>query len=206
MEKLEQEVLYHSLKQANKILNGASTKWLNIKSLCESYLPHISKDARLKNIYYFSALAHHTTINKVNRHRKYIKCLENTGIIKELGRFKGKHIECSYCNRINKRHEEKETDVAIGVKLIEIVIKKECDSIVIISGDTDLSPAVKFIHKMYKGIKIYFIFPFGRKNKELNNIVCGNSFNIKPKKYLQHQFPNPVILSSGKKIYKPSSW
>jgi len=47
--------LYHSVSDASLDLQ-ATTKWLNIKKLCESYLPsQVGKGAVLKDIYYFSA-------------------------------------------------------------------------------------------------------------------------------------------------------
>ena len=54
--------LYHSAKKAAWDLH-IPTKWLNIKTLCSSFIQIISdvvdEKATLKNIYYFSALANH---------------------------------------------------------------------------------------------------------------------------------------------------
>ena len=51
--------IYHSVVEASKDLEGVSTKWLNLYSLCSSYLHVIGNNAQIKNIYYFSALATH---------------------------------------------------------------------------------------------------------------------------------------------------
>jgi len=198
--------LYHSLREAGKYLAGASTKWLDIKSLVQSYLPHISKDAVINNVYYFTALAHHTGPRNVHKHRKYIRCLKETGVICEENRFKEKEITCPNCASTILRHEEKETDVAVAAKLIEIYMKNECESAVIVSGDTDLVPIIKLAKDVYPGKITYFIFPYRRKNKELGQLVDGNYFLIKPTKYINFQFKNPFILSNGKRISKPRNW
>ena len=39
--------LYHSLKDAQLALGGQSTRWLDLRSFCSSYLPHIGRTARL---------------------------------------------------------------------------------------------------------------------------------------------------------------
>lgn len=200
--------LYHSLVDASRDLKNASTKWLNIKSLCDSYLAAIGNNAQIEKIYYFSALAEHMKNKdpeKVNRHINYIKCLEATGLIVELGRFKPKTVWCDQCKSELTRYEEKETDVAISIKTMEVLMNNECDTVVLVTGDTDLAPAVRTVKRLFPDKDITFIFPYKRKNKELVNIV-SRSFKTKKEHYTQHQFPNPVILRDGSKLYKPTSW
>lgn len=82
--------LYHSAVDASDELGGETTKWLDIHSLCSSFLYLIGNNAQLKNIYYFSALARHKNRSdpgKVSRHLIYIKCLESTGVEVKLARF-----------------------------------------------------------------------------------------------------------------------
>ena len=123
----------------------------------------------------------------------------------ELGRFKEKDVFCTKCRSVFLKHEEKETDVAIAVTLVELLFTDKCDTAVIMSGDTDLSPAVAKSKMLFADKKILFAFPYARKNKELFKLAPG-SFSISQKQYIRHQFPNPVILKDGSKIYKPSTW
>ena len=53
--------LYHSARNVSKDkgLGGKGTKWLDIYSLTSSYLHLLGRDARLEEVYYFSALAKH---------------------------------------------------------------------------------------------------------------------------------------------------
>lgn len=122
--------LYHSVVEASLNLRATSTKWLDIRSFCRSYLPALGKDATEEQIYYFSALAEHlihSDSDTVNRHKSYIECLKSTGIVVELGRFKAKEIHLTICKSKILRHEEKETDVAISTKLFEVCFYNLCD-------------------------------------------------------------------------------
>lgn len=194
--------VYHSLKAAD------SVKWLDLRSFLSSYLPVIGSGATLEKIYYFSALAHHIDVRKPGvtaRHRLYIECLQATGVIPILGRFKFKTVRCHACNKNNPHYEEKETDVAISIKLIELFYKDEADTVVLVTGDTDLAPAVKTAMKLFPAKQVCFAFPYERKNKELAKLVSKH-FQIKKERYAAHQFPDPMVLPSGKEIVKPVGW
>jgi len=197
--------LYHSVVDIARYCNGLNVKWLDIYSLCKSYLYLSGNDATIESVYYFSALAYHLDDpDIVARHETYIKCLEETGIKKHLTRFKPKTIECSHGGKIT-RHEEKETDVAIASKLFELLFCDECDSVVLVTGDTDLAPAVKTAKHLFPAKYIIFAFPYRRKNEELAQLAPG-SFRIHSHNYAQHQLSNPFTLSDGTIIPKPPSW
>ncbi len=200
--------LYHSVVEASKDLKGASTKWLNILALCKSILIHVDTNAVIKDVFYFSALAKHLMHNNpelVKRHELYIKCLESSGVNVQLAKFKRKTIKCKNCKSKIFRNEEKETDVALAAKLFELVYTNSCDFIVIVSGDTDLIPAVKMTQQLFPNKGIQFAFPYKRINNELSNIA-PNSFKLSKERYIQHQFPDPVVLNNGDRLYKPKKW
>ena len=88
--------LYHSVKDLKKD-TGYSVKWLDIASLCKSYLPLFGREAILENIFYFSAIPYYLERqypDKIKRQLYYLSCLESTGIQTELGRFKEKDVYC----------------------------------------------------------------------------------------------------------------
>lgn len=200
--------LYHSVLAASKYYDDDwSLKWLNISSLCSNYLDLISKNPTLVDIYYFSALAHHKGHEKVSRHLKLISALKNTGIKIVLSKFKRKHAKCKVCNRQYTAHEEKETDVALAIKTFELFHENVCDIIVIVSGDTDMAPAVRTAQKLFKNKKVVFLFPYDRQNRELEHLVgTGNYFAIDKSQYRRHKFPEKIILDSGERITKPIEW
>lgn len=168
------------------------------------------KESTLEKIFYFSAIPDHlntTTYGseKIKRHRLYLDCLKDKGILVELGRFKEKETYCTLCGGTFLKHEEKETDVAIGARILEIFYSNECDTAVIVSGDTDLAPVIRRCHVLFVDKKVVFCFPYRRRNDELFHLAPG-SFSINKKQYINHQFANPLILKTGISVSKPSNW
>lgn len=199
--------LYHSITDL-EFREKIKVKWLDINSLCNSYLYLFGKDAVIEDIYFFTAFAHHR-ISKdpdiINRHKKYLRCLEDTGLQIIYGRFKPKISFCPKCKKRSEKHEEKETDVAISIKLFELLHNNKADIFLLITGDTDLSPAIKTCKSLFPLKTILFAFPYRRKNNELANLAPG-SFLIRSKQYLNHLFNDPYTLSDGREISKPSTW
>lgn len=198
--------LYHSVRKAQNELK-VSTKWLDIKSLLKSYIYLLGQDAYLHEIYYFSALAKHLEAKNpevTKRHNDLIKCLKATGVHVELNRFKKKSIRCNLCKKQFTKHEEKETDVSIAVKLLELLISNSCEIAMILTGDTDISPAVKTAKMLYPDKKIGFAFPYKRKNNELIKLADFH-FEINKRQYAKHQFCDPFTTQQGI-IKKPCSW
>lgn len=200
--------LYHSIRDLYKF-EKIKAKWLDINSLCSSYVQLFGKGALMHEIYYFSAIATHLSQNQpdtIQRHKEYMHCLENTGIKIILGRFKEKRIFCSNCRSTLIRHEEKETDVSIAIRLFELFHNDLCDIAVIVSGDTDLAPAVRSCYLNFPKKDICFCFPYRRKMKELAKISTLQSFSISSKSYLKNQFSNPYKLINGTQMIKPITW
>ena len=130
--------LYHSIRDIEQDRSGLCLKWIDVKSLCSSSLYIVDRSAVLESIYYFTAFAKHLRDPQViARHQTYLKCLEDTGIMVERGRFKPRDITCKRCNQKFTRYEEKETDVAIASKLFEVFHDNSCDTAVLVTGDTD---------------------------------------------------------------------
>jgi uncharacterized LabA/DUF88 family protein len=200
--------VYHSLLAAAQDLGGRSIKWLDLRSLLSSYLPVIGAGAALEEIYYFSALATQLDSHRPGvtaRHRIYLECLHATGVIPVLGRFKFKTVHCRHCNVDNAHYEEKETDVAISVKLIELFHLDRADTVVLVTGDTDLAPAVRTASMLFPTKQICFAFPYRRKSKELAQLVSRH-FQLRKEQFERHQLPDPFVLPNGRKIPKPLEW
>lgn len=114
-------------------------------------------------------------------------------------------MKCKLCGRSYVTYEEKETDVAIAIKMFEVFFLDECDSVVLVTGDTDLCPAVEAVTRNYPDKRVFCLFPYRRKNKDLARLVT-KTFKVKAERYVQHQFSNPVVLADGTEIYKPQTW
>ena len=197
--------LYYSLHDVTKT-RGVQTKWLNVAALFLSILnSRFERGAQVCDIYYFSAFAKHLSQGKVARHETYVRCLRDSEIIPIMGRFKQSNRWCRNCKMETVRWEEKETDVAIAVKLLELFHLDECDCIVLITGDTDLGPAVKTARALFAKKRVVVGFPHARSNREFRG-VADSVFKLSAKNYMSHQFPDPYKLQSGRCVSKPPSW
>lgn len=202
--------LYHSLVAAHK--DGAipaSARWLDIRALCSTLLnSRYGHGSTLEAIHWFSAIRTH--LDAINpdytaRHRRYIRCLEESGVEVHFGSYKSHRRKCVACNAPSFFHEEKETDVAIAIHALDLAQRGACERIVIVSGDTDLAPAVRMANLRHYAVPIVFAFPWKRKNNELEQLAQG-SFKISAKLYPSHQFPDPFIAKDGSQHPKPPSW
>lgn len=200
--------LYHSLVQASEDMGGVPVRWLDLRSLFGSCMYLFGRDALLRDIHYFSALATHRESIKPGtseRHGRYIQALAGAGVTVHLGHFKCKTMRCRRCNDRFTRYEEKETDVAISVMLLELLQANACDIAVLVTGDTDIAPAVRAARRLFPGRAVWCAFPYRRKNKELAQLVSG-SFLLRKDHYAAHQLPDSVALPHGRMIKKPEAW
>ncbi|AEN74566.1 hypothetical protein Rhom172_2679 [Rhodothermus marinus SG0.5JP17-172] len=201
--------LYHSITDLQKKY-GVCYKWLDLKALCENIASKIRNNygefIEVKKIYYFTAYAYHRGNDAVNRHKRLIRCYEDQDIIISISRFKKKSIKCDLCNKRIVRREEKETDVALATRLLLEAAQTENRTLfILITGDTDLKPALDAIHILNPKIDIWIAFPYRRRNADLENVAKG-SIELKKEDYAHCQLPNPYIPSKGKPIHKPALW
>lgn len=203
--------VYHSVKQAIKDDGGASSlKWLDLKSLCDTYVRSgvFGSAATLERVIYFSAYATFLTAKDpgvVLRHRTFVTALQASGVELVLGRFKWKPRWCKNCKKEVPGHEEKETDVSIAVKVMELCFTNACDTIVLVTGDTDLLPAIRTARQLWPDKQMCVAFPYARFNEELRQ-ASDKMVKIKRSMYAGHQLPDPVKLSDGSWLPKPTSW
>ena len=141
--------------------------------------------------------------------RLFIEALEARGVTVGLGNFKAKDLYqvCPACGRHVhfKRHEEKETDVNIAVKLVEVVADGSCDAVMVVTGDTDLVPAVAAARRLQPRVDVYMLFPTNRSNLAFDGVATG-TFKIAGKQYARYQLTDPVLAADGRAIRKPPAW
>ena len=201
--------LYHSMREVRR-KTGAECRWLDVRSLCESMLHTIGGGAEIAQIDYFSALAHHIEASRpgtVARHERYIDALGSTGVTTHLGVFKPKDFRyrSRTCEVLLKRHEEKETDVAIAAAIVEAAARGDCSAVTLVSGDTDLLPVLKTAHRLRPELRLYCLFPPYRSNQAFRRHDNAD-FKISPKKLPEHVLANPVVTPGNRRIAKPAGW
>jgi len=139
------------------------------------------------------------------RHKDYIKVLEHNKIEIVYGKFRAMDKKCTRCNKVYSTHEEKRTDVNIAIKLLEDAINDDFDIAVLISGDSDLIPAIETAKKIKPEKQFGVIIPYSRPAEELKHVA---HFYMKMKEeHLQKSLlDEKVPLNDGTVITCPHSW
>ncbi|MGD9158956.1 MAG: NYN domain-containing protein [Desulfobacteraceae bacterium] len=190
--------LYHAIMENNKF---NKYRWINLSALAEKF---ITKNDRIVDIYYFTALAT-WSVDKVKRHKVFIKAQELYGIKIVYGEFRKRDKKCNICKKTYQTFEEKKTDVNIAISLFQLAIKDEYDKAIIISGDSDLIPSIEAVKSTFPSKQIGVIIPIGRRAELLKN-TCDFYMKMKEKHLSASMLPDQIDIGKGKKIVRPNSW
>ena len=107
--------------------------------------------------------------------------------------------------------EEKKTDVNLAVHLIDDALHARSDSVVIVSGDSDLEPAVEWFRKNHPGIKVTVCIPtLPAQSPQRRNdfyLRIGVTCRQLPLAEIpRHQFPSVITLPNGTVVQRPADW
>ena len=189
--------IYHAIKK----MKNNKLKWINYRLLCEAIL---NTNDEINEILYFSAYAFWRKDGQI-RHDIFIRALKSQNINVILGNFKEKSKYIKKFNYTYKYHEEKESDVNIGIHLVRDACQKNCDKAIILSGDSDFVPAIKMAKKENNNLKIGVVIPANVQASSLKNV---SDFSIKLSKFNLNNFlfPKIILLPNGKQIICPKEW
>lgn len=175
---------YHS------IVNGPLKdryKWLNYAQLARSYLP---TQSILADVFYFTAYADWLPNSKA-RHKVFVRALISENVIIRRGRFKAKSRYCKLCRRCFTGHEEKQTDINIAIELLSNAMLDTYDIAIVVSGDTDLVPAIKKTKEIFPEKVVGVLFPPGMRHKELVQ-VCDFDIKLYSNQLKKFRFPDTI--------------
>lgn len=190
--------LYHSLPVCGDF---RQYRWLDLRCLAECFY----SPRRIEQIIYFTAYADWSR-SKTKRHRTYIQAQRNRGVAVEIGKFYRIKKQCrAVCKQTYWTHEEKQTDVNIAIKLLELAVKDEYDTAVLVTGDSDMVPGVKAVKRLYPDKQIHVLIPPSSRAKALIQ-ACHAHRTIKKSHLADSQLPDPVRLSNGKDLTCPPAW
>lgn len=186
--------LYHAVDD----LAEPSLKWLNLWSLSQKLL---RGDQQLIAVKYFTAYATWRQAS-YRRHQRYVAALEACGVTPVVGRFKIKTVRChAKCRQSYITHEEKETDVNIGVHLMADALKNRFDRALIISADTDLNSAVALARVEAPGKRIDLVAPPGRKRRN-----SAALFEVTKGKIRKSLLPAQIQCPDGHIVQRPPEY
>lgn len=193
--------LYHAIAD----LRQPHLKWLNLWELCRQFAPASHFD--LNAVCYFSAYATWRP-NAYRRHRTYVAALEAVGVTPVLAKFKEKHRGCRKCGARWIAHEEKETDVNLAIELLERA-GNEYDRALLITGDSDISPAVRRLRKKHPDCEVKVLSPIRRKpSYELLHAAGKKPGSTKLNlMHLERSLlPEQLVGRNGKTIARPPEY
>jgi hypothetical protein len=90
-------------------------------------------------------------------------------------------------------------------RLFELMHGNRCDTAVVISGDSDLVPAMQTAARLFPNKKTVSVSPFHRVSRELRQVAAAQ-FKVSAAHYLRHQLPDPFRLADGREMAKPETW
>lgn len=97
------------------------------------------------------------------------------------------------------------TDVRIAVELMRDAYDDAFDVALLISGDSDLAPAVEAVKAGRPGKRVIVAFPPDRESKKLESVASA-SFRIGRKKLVDSQLPDEVPKPDGFILRRPAKW
>jgi hypothetical protein len=201
--------VYHALREIMRN-GGPDCRWLDVRGLCNSLLHTIGDGAQITEVQYFSALAHHMEASRpgtVARHERYLRALRATGVNVHMGVFKPKDVRyfSPACDVRLRRHEEKETDVAIASEVVATAMDDRYGALALVSGDTDLVPALRTARRLRPDLRLYCLFPPYRANRAFRAVVDAD-FKMSPRKIASHLLPEVVVGAHAEPIARPVEW
>jgi 6-hydroxy-3-succinoylpyridine 3-monooxygenase len=190
-------------------VRGGPYKWLNLERYFQLLLPNDD----LQKIRYFTA----EVVGAGNaRQRAYLSALETLPHVEIiLGKFKAKRVRglCPSCPlpqpQFFSTFEEKRTDVNIALWMLHDAQQDLCDRLVLVSGDSDLVPAIAMIKDHYpkKEIVVYVPARSAVRGAAVELRGIADKHRLLPLQLLRvSQFPAEVTSSSGAAIKKPDTW
>jgi len=183
--------LYHAIAS----LGHPELKWINPRILSGIFINTTIE--QLNEVFYFTAYADHVAAAILAAQKAYIKALEIVAVQPVLGYFKKKDRKCPNCNHKWASHEEKETDVNIASRLIDLAYQNAFDRALIISNDSDLSPAIRLIRKRFPEKRLTTVAPPNYYHSNELIQASSDKARIRPEHLEQSLFPVVVKDTSG---------
>ena len=189
--------LYFGMREAG----FDSCRWLNIKLLVEKLLkPH----QELIGVKYFTSRVSNNP-DKQKRQSTYIDALESTGAKAIYGNYQDVSEECLRCGHIWRTAKEKMTDVNIATAIMVDAFQDNYDMAMLISGDGDLTPPIREVHRLFNNKRVFIAFPPKRHNSSMALVAKGSEI-IGRKKLVDAQFGEEVESRTGYMLKRPKEW
>lgn len=190
--------LYHGLMEARM----GGSRWLDLVGMSQSLL---EPNQRLVLVRYFTTRIRNRP-DKEERQNTYIDAVVSRGGLEiDFGFFLSKRGQCRQCGNQWSAYEEKKTDVNIAVRLLNDAFDDLFDTALLVSGDSDLVPAVESVKARYSTKRLIVAFPPRRFSNDLARAAHA-SLVIGDDKIRGNRLPDPVKTAEGIELRAPAGW
>jgi uncharacterized LabA/DUF88 family protein len=190
--------LYHSLDSNPAYYRY---KWLNLNKLAHCF---VTSHDRVEKVLYFSTYTSWDPV-KLAKHQTYVRALQSMDVEVVFGAFRSVDKTCRICHKQYKTYEEKQTDVNIAIKLFQTAVQDLWDTAVIVSGDSDLIPAIQAVKTTFLSKRVGLVIPIGRRAEELKQAVDFH-MKLKEKHLATSQFEDVISINGDIKLTRPATW
>lgn len=137
--------------------------------------------------------------------KTFLEALEcQSKCVVHFGQYQRDPRSCPQCGASSLVWKEKMTDVNIAVEIVSDGFQDAYDTALLISGDSDLVPALQKL-KVMSGKRKVVAFPPKRTSRSLA-AVCPANFVIGRAKLAASQFPDEVVKPDGTRLHRPLPW
>jgi uncharacterized LabA/DUF88 family protein len=191
--------LYYGMKADH----GRKHLWLDLQSLVERLL---RANQELREVQYFTARVRDDP-EAEERQAVYLDALASycPKVRRVEGRFQERTRRCRDCGARWIGCEEKETDVNIAVALVEGAVRNSYDTALLISGDSDMRPAVAAVKRLRSEKQIIAVFP-PRRNAVGLIVAVDGYIRIGSDKIRKAQLPPKIVTAGGIILERPAHW
>lgn len=146
--------LYHAIDE----IGQPHLKWLNLAALGSRIIPR-SKE-RLVKVRWFTAIRPGDE-KKNKRHREYITALKHYNVAVHQGHFIFDTVDCRNCSRTWIKPQEKESDVGIGLHLLDDAYQDVFDVAYLLSADSDQGATARMMKRRFPQKRLVSVVPPG---------------------------------------------
>ncbi len=213
------------------VLHGSPHKWLDLPALLSAILRIQAPAAEVLSVSYYTSpvIARLATRGQASNdaQSRYIRALQARGVEVILGKhrlargYAPRFVDGQAASRQDQvaiwQLEEKETDVNLALGMYRAACRADqlqIEQIVLVSGDTDLAPALAAIRTDFPHIRLGVILPHRVEGGELTREAPGSlkANSDWMRRYMAEselaacQLPPKVPLPKKPAIVKPDYW
>lgn len=207
-------------------LTKSAHKWLDLHELFfRKVIKPVRPESEIVQIKYFTApiLGRFASdSDSPNRQTTYHNALkaQHPGLLEIIQGFHSKKITNAYpvdpvngADRLRVQvMEEKQTDVNISLHMYRDAVISAADHLVLVSNDSDLSPAIQIIRDDYPELCVGIIIPAlshtngARRSGKLTQLADWKREYLRLDELEQSQLPVTIQNRKNKTIRKPDAW